>query len=125
MKKTLSIVVACLVVAAVGVGLLQHFKPDTFKKFTGGSQAAEVKVDDFYLLDHQGRAQELHRQSGSKAVVLISTANGCPTMKEAAPKIKSLRDKFGSQGVVFWLIDSNPQDDRASIAKEVVQLGLD
>jgi len=125
MKKTLLVVAVCLVVAAVGAGLLQHFKPGTFKKFAGGSQAPEVKVDDFYLLDHQGRAQELHRQSGSKAVVLISTANGCSTMKEAAPKIKALRDKFGNQGVTFWLIDSNPQDDRTSITKEVGELGLD
>src|SRR5262249_244719 len=29
------------------------------------------------------------------------------------------------QGVVFWLVDSNPEDDRTSIAKEVAQLGLD
>jgi len=128
MKKALLIIGVCVVIVAIGVGALQYFKPETLKKFSkmaGVAQAPEVKVEDFYLLDHKGRAQTLYRQSGSKAVVMISTANGCPTMKEAAPKIKALQDKFGSQGVVFWLVDSNPEDDRASIAKEVVQLGLD
>src|SRR5437879_5893424 len=128
MKKAFSIVGALVVLAAVSAGLLQYFKPEVMKKVlraVGPAQAPEVKVEDFYLLDHQGHAQTLYRQSDGKAVVVISTANDCPAMKQAAPKIKALRDKFAGQGVVFWLLDSNPQDDRASIAKEVGQLGLD
>jgi hypothetical protein len=127
MKKTLLIIAVCIVVAAAGVAALQYFKPEILQKFVayGGAEEPEVKVDDFSLLDHKGRAQRLYRQSASKAVVLISTANGCPTMKDAAPKIKALQQKFGNQGVVFWLVDSNPEDDRTSIAKEVAQLGLD
>jgi hypothetical protein len=128
MKKVLLLIGVFLALAAAGVVTLQHFKPGILGKFgklAGVSQAPDVKVEDFYLLDHQGRARTLYRQSGSKAVVLIATANGCPEMKEAAPKIKALKDKFESQGFVFWLVDSNPQDDRASIAKEVAQLSLD
>jgi mono/diheme cytochrome c family protein len=128
MKKALLTIGICVVLAAIGVGALQYFKPEVLQKFTklaGVAPAPEVKVEDFYLLDHKGRAQRLYRNSGSKAVVLISTANGCSTMKEAASKIKALQDKFGNQGVVFWLVDSNPEDDRTSIAKEVTQLGLD
>src|SRR5205823_7869357 len=78
----------------------------------------------FELLDHKGRWQALSRQSKSKAIVLISTANGCPVVKEAAPKIKALREKFGGSGVVFWMLDSNPQDQRTDIAREAEQLGL-
>src|SRR5437867_3792075 len=128
MKKVISVIGVLLVLAVVAVGALQYFKPDTLKmlsRLVGAASAPEIKVEDFYLLDHQGRAHALYRQSDNKALVLISTANGCQAMKEAAPKIKALRDKFGSQGIAFWLIDSNPQDDRASIAKEEGQLGLD
>src|SRR6516162_9702236 len=88
------------------------------------SAPSQMKVEDFELLDQQGRRHGLHRQPG-KAVVLISTANGCPVVKQAASTIKALRDKFGNQGVEFWLLDSNPDDDRAGIAREAEQLGLD
>src|ERR1041385_4207105 len=151
MKKTGLVVGLSIVSAVVAGGLLAYFKPDSLKRLpslAGGSAAAEMKVEDFYLLDHQGKAHALHRQSANKAVVLISTANGCPVMKEAAlsankavvlistangcpvmkeaaPKIKALRDQFSGQGVVFWLLDSNPQDNRAAIAQEAAQLGLD
>ena len=104
MKKILWIVGLVLVLAVVSVGLLQHFKPETLKRFsklTGAADAPELKVEDFELLDYQGRWHGLHRQSGTKAVVLFSTANGCPAVKEAVPALKALRDKFAGQGVVF------------------------
>ena len=87
--------------------------------------AAPQKIEDFHLLDQEGRSHFLHRQTKSKVVVLIATANGCPVVKEAAPRIKALQDRFGKDGVQFWMIDSNPQDDRASISSEVKSLGLD
>src|SRR5678816_4110346 len=98
MKKAILTIGVCVVIAAIGIGALQYFKPEVLQKFTkfaGVAPAPEVKVEDFYLLDHKGRAQRLYRNSGSKAVVLISTANGCPTIRDAAPKIKELQDKFG------------------------------
>src|SRR5690349_21250927 len=103
MKKAFAGLGIFLVLAVAAVALLQHFKPEALGKFSklfGTATAPETKVADFYLLDQQGRAQTLYRQSGSKAVVLISTANGCNTMKQAAPKIKSLKDKFGGKAVV-------------------------
>src|SRR2546428_10022372 len=106
MKKVCSIVGLLLLLAVVSVGVLQYFRPETLKKLAGlvgAAQAPEVKVGDFYLLNHQGRAHTLYRHSDSKAIVLVSTANGCPTVKQAAPKIKALRDKFGSRGVLFWM----------------------
>ena len=127
MKKAVTIVGAVLVLAVGAIGWLAYARPDLLNRFAGvgGAKAPELKVDDFYLLDDQGRAHCLYRQSDSKAVVLIATANGCPAMKQAAPKIKALREKFAGRGVVFWLLDSNPQDERASMAQELSQLGLD
>ena len=128
MKKfvaVLGVVVGLAVIAAAG---LYFFKPELFNKFAsaiGPAGPPQTKVEDFYLLDHNGHAQTLTRQAASKVVVLISMANGCPTMKTAAPKIKALHDRFANKGVVFWLLDSNPQDERAAIADEAASLGLD
>ena len=96
MKKTLWVVGLVLVLAVVAVGLLQHFRPETlqrFSMFAGAPAAPEIKVEDFELLDHKGRWHDLHRQSGSKAIVLISTANGCPAVKEAVRPSPSVRHR--------------------------------
>ena len=134
-KITLSLTVI-IVGAALVVGALWIFSPETIRKASpkfadklsqaGNNQdASPVKVEDFHLLDQEGRSHFLHRQSKSKAVVLIATANGCPVVKEAIPRIKALHDRFGKEGVLIWMIDSNPQDDRASIAEEARSLGID
>src|SRR5436309_14780469 len=101
MKKLITVVGLAFVSALIAGGLLAYCRPGTLQNrsaLAGASAGPELKLDDFYLLDHQGRGHALYRQSASKAVVLISTANGCPAMKEAAPKLKALRDQFGSQG---------------------------
>jgi len=127
MKKAL-LLVGLLVVAVVVGGAVAWFMPDAFSKLTGASgfsQAKEIKVEDFQLLDCAGGWHDLYRQTDSRAVVIISTANGCPASKEAVPKIRALRDKFASQGVVFWMLNSDPRQERAGIAKEAAELGLD
>ncbi|MBI3851722.1 MAG: redoxin domain-containing protein [Verrucomicrobia bacterium] len=135
MKKIVLTLTLIIIAAAFVVGMVWVFSPNTIKKTspklaeklsqTGSSQeAGPAKIEDFHLLDQAGRSHFLHRQTKSKAVVLIATANGCPVVKEAAPRIKALSDRFASQGVTFWLVDSNPQDDRESIAKEAKALGL-
>lgn len=130
-KKFLSVALWLLVLGGIALGLVWYLKPEAIKKWSDAAKASytketpAVKVDDFRLLDHQGRSYQLHRQRTNKVVVLISTANGCPTIKEAAPKIKALREKFASQGVLFLMINGNRQDDRDSIAKEAKELGLD
>jgi len=134
-KITLSLTLIILGFALV-VGALWIFSPNIIKKASpmladklsqaGDNQdATSVTVGDFHLLDQAGRSHFLHHQTKSKAVVLIATANGCPVMKEAFPRIKALQDRFGKEGVLVWMIDSNPQDDRASIVEEAKSLGIE
>ena len=136
MKKIILALTLTIIAAALVVGMVWVFSPDTIRKASpkladklsqaGNSQeAGQVKIEDFHLLDHEGHSHFLHRQTKSKAVVLIATANGCPVVKEAAPRIKALSDRFASQGVTFWMVDSNPQDDRTSTAQEAKALGVD
>jgi peroxiredoxin len=76
------------------------------------------EIPNFSLLDYRGKYHELRRADG-RAVVLFFTANGCPHARQSVPKLRAARSKFASQGVVFWMVNSNPQDDRKSIAEEV------
>src|SRR5207245_1982220 len=84
-----------------------------------------LKVGNFVLRDHEGRTCELYRQTEARAVVLIFTITGCPIVQKSIPKIKTLRDEFGSKGVVFWLINSNPHDDATSIGEEARYFRID
>src|SRR2546427_13089857 len=75
------------------------------------ARQAPTKVANFSLRDHEVKNRELYQQADARAVVLIFTSTGCPIVQKSVPKIKALRDQFGSKGVVFWLINSTPQDD--------------
>jgi peroxiredoxin len=78
------------------------------------------EVPNFLLLDHRGKAHELHRAEG-KAVVLFFTGNGCPIARQSIPKLRELRRKFADQGVTVWMVNTYSQDDRASIRREAEQ----
>src|SRR5712691_11858484 len=61
---------------------------------------------NFSLLDYNGKDYEL-RRADAKVLVLFFTGNGCPIARQCVSKLRALRSKFSSQGVVFWMIDAN------------------
>lgn len=81
--------------------------------------AAGQTVENFRLNDHAGGSHELYRMSNRKAIAVLVQGNGCPIVRNAMPRFKALRDEFAEQGVEFFLLNSNLQDNRASITKEV------
>jgi len=83
------------------------------------------KVGNFLLRDHFGGTRELYQQTQAPAVVLLFMSTGCPIVQKSIPAIKALRDEFGAKGVVFWLIDSNTEDDPTSIAEEAREFHID
>ncbi len=87
-------------------------------------EKAENAVDNFHLLDHRGASRELYRQKHSKAIVLFVTGNGCPIARQTLPALLELEKEFGPKGVQFWMLNANPQDDRASIRKEAEEFGI-
>jgi hypothetical protein len=93
------------------------------------SQVPPRVAPDFRLIDHQDRTRALYyyfaHDPGIGAVVLIFTGNGCAKVHEMVSAIKSLRDQFASQGVLFWLIDSNSADNRSNIVAEAGAQGID
>ncbi len=98
-----------------------------FYRITRSAPSELPFADDFRLIDHFGKSQRLFYLANApeiKAFVLIFTANGCDLIKQELPAIQALRQKFESKGVIFWMIDSNPNDTRSSIAAEATKLGI-
>lgn len=84
---------------------------------SAGAAESLPDIPNFSLLDYRGKHHEL-RRADARAVVLFFTGNGCPAARQSIQKLRSIRSKFGAQGVAFWMINSNLQDDRKSIAEE-------
>ncbi len=90
--------------------------------------ATPAAAADFRLIDHVGKSHELNYHLSDPnvhSIVLIFTGNGCAKVHEMIPVIKSLRDQFRSQGVLFWMIDANPSDNRSNIVVEANAQGID
>ena len=87
--------------------------------------AVPLTVDNFVLIDHRGEAQELYYDQDATAIVLIVQGNGCQIIRSLTPDFIKLRDDYASQGVQVMMINANLQDDRAAIAAEAEQWGLD
>lgn len=83
------------------------------------------RVDNFRLLDQQGKSHELYYLSDMKAVVLMVQGNGCPIVRQALPALAEVRARYQSQGVEFLLLNSNLQDTRELVAKEASDFKID
>lgn len=86
---------------------------------------AGQNVENFRLNDHTGASHELHRLADRRAIAVLVQGNSCPVVRNAMPRFKELRDEFASQGVEFLLLNSNLQDNRQSISKEVEGFAYD
>lgn len=82
-----------------------------------------MRVDDFELIDHTGTAQRLYYHDDAPAIVLMIQGNGCPIVRNVMPSLHAVRDEYADKGVQFFLINSNLQDTRESIAAEVEEFG--
>jgi hypothetical protein len=101
--------------------------PRRFYRAVKLDPAPPLPAPDFRLIDHLGRSRRLFYYFGApnvRTVVLIFTGNGCVKLREMAPTIRALTNRFTSQGVVFWLVDSNAGDNRSNILVEATSLGL-
>ncbi len=90
--------------------------------FAGGDPQ---RVGNFTLLDHQGAAHELHYHGDAAAIVIMVQGNGCPIVRNAVTDIQDLAAAYQSRGVRFFMLNSNLQDDRDSIAREAAEYGIE
>jgi mono/diheme cytochrome c family protein len=76
-----------------------------------GPAAGSDRIDNFVLLDHRGKAQELYYHADAAAVVIMAHARSCPAAESAAAALSELEADYPD--VRFWLM--NPEDSRPGI----------
>lgn len=82
-------------------------------------------VDNFTLLDHNGKSHRLYYLSDRKAVVIMVQGNGCPIARTAWNFLKEVRAQYAGRGIEFLMLNPNLQDDRASIQAEAREFGYE
>lgn len=92
--------------------------------FGAGDPDGQV-VDNFACLDQHGNFQRLSRHGDAELVVLYVFQDDCPIVRHNAGTLKELVREFEPRGVRFLGLDPAPQDDRASVAAEAAELGLE
>jgi len=83
------------------------------------------RVENFRLLDQRGDSHELYYYDDMKAVVVMVQGNGCPIVRNAMPAFQALKDQYSDQGVQFFMLNSNIQDNRQTVAHEAEEFGWD
>ncbi len=116
MKESLRLFAAILATATA------LFAADPVAELEPRAHVSDAVVN-FSLIDHRGNHHELHR-ADAKVVLLFIGGNGCPIVRQSLAKVRSLRSKFASQGVVLWMLNANSQDDRDSIVEEAQTFGF-
>lgn len=82
-------------------------------------------VDGFTLADQSGADRSLFDDEDVKVVVLMVHGNGCPIVRNALIDLASVRERFVGESVRFLMINSNLQDDPASIRAEAEEWRID
>ncbi|MEM9668582.1 MAG: redoxin domain-containing protein [Pseudomonadota bacterium] len=82
-------------------------------------------VENFMLLDQNGKAHELFYYYDAPAIVVMVQGNGCPIVRNIWSDYKAVRDEFAEQGVEFFMLNANLQDSRTEIAEEAAEYAID
>ncbi|MEZ5326775.1 MAG: redoxin domain-containing protein [Verrucomicrobiales bacterium] len=94
---------------------------------TFAEESGPTSVENFALLDHEGKFHELDyycRMPSAKGVVLFIQGNGCPLVQKRIPELKRLKEEFEGKGILFAMLNANIQDERAEIAAEAKEFGI-
>ncbi len=92
---------------------------------SSAAAADTLTADNFVLIDHQGKAQELYYHSDDKAVVIVAQGNGCQIVRSNLEDLKAIRKDYANQGVEILMLNANLQDSRATIVAEAEEWGND
>jgi peroxiredoxin len=87
--------------------------------FAQDTPAAPQRVDNFRLIDHDGKSIEFYRYKDAPAVVIYIYGVGCPIVQKGTPAFERLKAEYGEKGVKFLMLDANTADTRADIAADV------
>ena len=77
----------------------------------------QTKLENFTLIDQNGRTFELYQKSNKRLVLLYVYGIGCPIARKSLNRLNEISKKFSSL-IDVALIDSSPQDNRHLLLKE-------
>lgn len=125
--------VALAVAAVACAGLVAAYADENgrseHKHMSESSDYRPVEIpqtaENFRLLDHQGKSHELYYYQDAPAIVIMTQGNGCPIVRNAVPDFRAIRDAYADRGVEFYLLNSNLQDNRETVAAEAAEYGFD
>ncbi|MBU2097914.1 MAG: hypothetical protein KKD00_04075, partial [Gammaproteobacteria bacterium] len=86
--------------------------------------AADERVGDFALLDHEGYFHHMAWYDNNKAVAFLVQGNGAQETRQALANFEQLKAQYESQGIVFMMINPLGQD-RAQVAADVAAMGTE
>lgn len=87
--------------------------------------AGAERVDNFALLDDEGRFHELRQYGDARAVVLIAVSSNCATLLDNLPRYQLLRTTWERQGVEFLALASSPDDTLQTVRRMNAAYHLD
>jgi thiol-disulfide isomerase/thioredoxin len=90
-----------------------------------GDTPHDEVVKNFSLLDNRGKFHTLDYYRDQKAIVIVVQGNGCPIVRKSISYLNELKKQFAGQDVIFLMLNSNSQDDDASIVQEAKDFGID
>ena len=88
-------------------------------------QPIDQRVKNFGLYDHKNEFHRLYYYSDAEAVVLYVQGNKCPIVRKSINTINEIKDEYQDKGIQFFMVNSNMQDDRQSVANEANEFGID
>lgn len=83
------------------------------------------RVGNFTLLDQQGKAHELYYHDEAAAIVIMIQGNGCPIVRNAIGDYQRVAEQYAEDGVRFFMLNANLQDNRETIATEAREYGIE
>src|SRR5262245_21863664 len=120
-KKLLAAAVAVMALGGIAAGVAYA---QTIA-MAGATTKVPEKAEDFRLVDQNSKAHLLSYYKNSPPLVIISAEDGAKTIRAAAPAIKELQATFKGKDVPVFLLNSNPKNNRDTIAADMKAAGLD
>lgn len=83
---------------------------------------ASERVGNFVLLDQHGKAHELHYHKNAEAIVLMAHSTAANSSGKLVKTMQKLHDRFAAKNVKFYLLNADPNDDRAAVLAQTQAL---
>ncbi|NND62722.1 MAG: redoxin domain-containing protein [Flavobacteriaceae bacterium] len=85
---------------------------------------ADSRVNDYALYDEKGNLHRMSRYNDSKGIVLFLQGNGCPIVRNLLTDFHQIVLDYNDKGFQFFMLKSNPQDNRTRVLEEATTFGF-